>query len=272
MSPNPHQREPLQRPVGADEVLDEVVRGRHQQLRRGRVLGEVAALLQDRDPVAHLDRLVDVVGDEEDRLPDLGLQAEELVLEALAVDRVDRAEGLVHQHHRRVGGEGPGDADPLLLSAGELAREAVAEVRIEPDQVEQLADALVGALPVPAEQLRDRGDVLGDRPVREQADLLDHVADLPAQLGRVAVAHGVVADQDVALGDLDRPVGHPHRGGLPAARWADQDADLAGRHVQGEMVDRGHLLPRIPLRYVPVGNGRCLVSSLHCARSYPADR
>ena len=119
-----HQREPLERPVGADEVLDELVRGVQQELGGRRVLREVAADLEDRDPVAHLDRLVDVVGDEHDRLADLGLQAQELVLEALAVDRVDRAERLVHQHQRRVGGERAGDADALALAAGELRRVA----------------------------------------------------------------------------------------------------------------------------------------------------
>ena len=97
--------------------------------------------LQDRDPVAHLDRLVDVVGDEEDRLAQLGLQAQELVLQALAVDRVDGAERLVHQHHARVGGQRPGDADPLLLAAGELRGVAVAELGVEADQLEQLGDA-----------------------------------------------------------------------------------------------------------------------------------
>ena len=108
---------------------------------RGRVLGELAALAEDRDPVAHLDRLVDVVGDEEDRLLDLGLEAQELVLEPLAVDRVDRAEGLVHQHHAGIGGQRAGDADPLLLAARELRRVAVAELGIEADQLEQLVDA-----------------------------------------------------------------------------------------------------------------------------------
>ncbi len=81
------------------------------------VLGELAALLEDRDPVAHLDRLVDVVGDEEDRLLHLGLEAQELVLEALAVDRVDRAERLVHQHHAGVRGKRARHAHPLLLAA-----------------------------------------------------------------------------------------------------------------------------------------------------------
>ena len=100
--------------------------------------------MQDRDPVAHLDRLVDVVGDEEDRLAQLGLQPQELVLQALAVDRVDGAERLVHQHHPRVGGERPRDPDPLLLATGELGRVAVAELRVEADQLEQLGRRALG--------------------------------------------------------------------------------------------------------------------------------
>ncbi len=132
-------------------------------------------------------RLVDVVGDEEDRLADLGLEAQELVLEPLTGDRVDRAEGLVHQHHRRVRGEGSGDADALLLTARELGRIAVGDLRIERDQLHQLLDAGATTLLGPAQQARDRGDVLADRPVREEADLLDHVADLAPQLRRVAI-------------------------------------------------------------------------------------
>ena len=93
------------------------------------------------------------------------------------------AERLVHQHQRRVGGERAGDADALALAAGELGGVAVAEVAGQADQLEQLLDARGGALLVPAEQLRDGGDVVADRPVREQADLLDHVADLAPQLG-----------------------------------------------------------------------------------------
>ncbi len=114
--PHPHQSEPLQRPVGADEVLDEVVRRGHQELGRSRVLGQATTLLEDGDPVAHLDRLIDVVGDEEDRLPDLGLKPQELVLQALPVDRVDGPEGLVHQHHRGIGGQRPRHTYALLLS------------------------------------------------------------------------------------------------------------------------------------------------------------
>ena len=248
---HPLQGQDLERPVLADEVLDERVRRVHQQLGGRRVLGEDPALLQDRDPVAHLDRLVDVVGDEDDRLADLGLQAQELVLQPLAVDRVDRPERLVHQHHRRVGGERAGDADALALAARQLRRVAPAQLALEADQVQQLVHARRRPALVPAQQLRDRGDVVGDRAVREQADLLDHVADVAPQLVLVAVAHAAAADEDVAGRDVDHPVDHPHRGGLAAAGRPDEHADLARGHLEAEAVDGRAVGARVALGDLP---------------------
>ncbi len=89
-----------------------------EDLARRVVLRELATLAEYHDPVAHLDRLVDVVRDEHDRLLHFPLQREELVLQPCAVDRVDRAERLVHQHQRRVCGERTRDADALALPAG----------------------------------------------------------------------------------------------------------------------------------------------------------
>ena len=99
-SPSGLQRERLERPVAADEVRHELVDRVLEDLLRRVVLGEPAALAEDRDAVADLDRLVDVVRDEDDGLAQLLLQAQELVLEPRAHDRVDRAERLVHQHQR----------------------------------------------------------------------------------------------------------------------------------------------------------------------------
>ena len=125
------------------------------------------------------------------------LDAEELVLQPGPGDRVDRAERLVHQQHRRVRGERAGDADPLALTAGELRGVAAAvRARVEPDQLEQLVDPRLRLVAVPAEQVRDRRDVRADRLVREEADLLDHVAHAAPQLDGLRVGHVLVVEED----------------------------------------------------------------------------
>ena len=128
---------------GAHEVGDEVVGRVAEQLGRRPELREPAALGEDGDLVAHLHGLVDVVGDQDDGLVELVLEPQELVLQPRPDDRVDGRERLVHQQHRRVGGQRPRDADPLLLAPGELVRVAVGvHVGVESDQGEQLARPL----------------------------------------------------------------------------------------------------------------------------------
>ena len=195
--------------------------------------------LHDRHEVAHLDGLVDVVGHEQDGLGEVLLEPQELVLEAVADDRVDRPERLVHEHDRRVRGEGPGDAHALALAARELVRVAVAvAARIQPHDGQQL----VGPLPLPrrgpAQEPWHDDDVLTDRLVREQADLLDHVADAAPQRRHVALRGILAVDEDPAARRLDQAVDHLERRRLAAAGRADEDADLACRNLEAEVVDR----------------------------------
>jgi hypothetical protein len=68
--------------------------------------------------------------------------------------------------------------------------------------------------------------------VREQPDLLDHVADLAAQLSRLALQHAAPAEQDVAAAQRDHPVDQAHRGRLARAGRSDEHAHLAGGHGQ----------------------------------------
>ena len=87
------------------------------------------------------------MGDHHDGLAELALEPEELVLQPHPDHRVDRAERLVHEQHRRVRGQRPGHADPLPLTAGELVRVAVAvRRRVQADELEQLVGALARAV------------------------------------------------------------------------------------------------------------------------------
>src|SRR5918997_595131 len=244
------EREPLEHPVGADERGDEV-RGRvGQDVLRGVVLGEDAAFLEDGDLVAHLYRLVDVVGDEDDGLLYVLLDAEELLLEPVAGDRVDGPERLVHEHDRGVRRQGPRHPDALLLAAGELGRVAVAVlVGREADEVEQLVHAAVGALLIPSDQTRHGADVLADGAVGEEPYLLDGVADLAPELRPAHRGVLLAVDEDLALRRLDEPVDHPHARRLAATRRPDQDAYLAVLYVERQVVYDRPVGPGIRLAY-----------------------
>ena len=121
-------------------------------------------------------------------------------------------------------------------------------VGVEADQLEQLVDPRARCAPSPSRAAAARWRCCRPtRQVREQADLLDRVADLAPQLGRLALADAAAVEQDVAVGDVDHAVDHPHRGGLAAARRADEHADLAGGHLERELVDRRLRLAGIAL-------------------------
>ena len=115
--------------------------GRGEQVVGRVVLLEHAADVEHRHPVAEGHRLVDVVGDEHDGLAHLRLEVEQLVLEPGPHDRVDGAEGLVHQQHRRVGGQGPGHARPAAAGRPRARPgSGAAASRSRPDEVDQLLD------------------------------------------------------------------------------------------------------------------------------------
>ena len=201
-------------------------------------LGDLPVRVEHRDLVPDLDRFLDVVGDQDHGLVQLGLQPDQLVLQGVADDRVDRAERLVHQQHRRVRGQRPGHPDALLLAAGELVRIAAGHVRVQADQVHQLAGPVPGLGLVPAFEQRDGGDVVLDRAVREQAGLLNDVADAPPQPGRLDGGDVGAVQHDPALGRVDQPVDHPQAGGLAATARTDQDHGLAVGDLQVQRVDR----------------------------------
>src|SRR5881397_1494831 len=157
---------------------------------------------------------------EDDRLAETSLQREELALQLDARDGIERPERLIEQEERRIGGQRPGDADPLALPARQLVRVARAEhAVIETDQGEELAHARGDALGGPPLEPRHQTHVALDREVREQADLLDDVADAAAQPRGLERVRELSGDPDLPRRGLEQAIDQLERRGLarPAA-------------------------------------------------------
>ena len=154
------------------------------ELLGGRELHD-AAEVHHRDALAHVAHHGEVVGDEDDRQPEIALQVAQQV-EDLGLDRdVQGGDGLVGDDQLGLQRDRAGDADALALAAGELVRQPVVVLGVEPDLLHQLLHAalallLVGQRAVDDERLGDdRADGLA-RVQRRVRVLEDHL-HVPAQ-------------------------------------------------------------------------------------------
>src|SRR5919202_3462338 len=201
---------------------------RGEDLLGGTMLDELAHE-HERRRVRHARGLLHVVGDDDDRVALLELVDE--VLDAQRGDRVERRARLVHEDDLGLDGDRTGDAQPLLLAAGQPdARppQAVLDLVPQPGADERALDALLQIDAANAAQPQAGGDVVEDRHRREGVRLLEHHADRPAHGDHVdAVAVDVeVVEQHAYLGAgaLNLPVhavDAAHERRLAAPRWAD---------------------------------------------------
>ncbi len=188
----------------------------------------------DDDPVGEEQRLVDVVGDEEDGGAHLLPHAEQQLLHRHPRLRVERGERLVHQHHARPVDEHPGDPHPLLHAARQLARVRVLEAA-QPDQVEVGARGALALDTTDAAHLQAELHVAEDGLPREERVLLEDHAAVGAGAGDARAVHD------------HAPSGGPHEarhrvehGGLPAAGRPEQRHELAGLRREVEAAHRLH--------------------------------
>ncbi len=166
------------------------------------------------------------------------LDAAELGVQLAARQRVERAEWLVHQQHRRIGSERPRDTDPLPLTAGQLVGPPRAELRRrQPDQIEQLLGAARNPLGRPPLELRHDGNVGAHRQVRKQPDVLQHEPDASTQLDRIPTRRLSALDDDDAGVRQQKPVDQLEDRRLASAATADECEDNARVDRDREMVE-----------------------------------
>ena len=89
--------------------------------RRRVALGDEAPVVEDLDPVAQVHHQRDVVGDEDDRDPELVAQPADQAQQLLRLDRVHAGVGLVEQQDLGLGADRAGDLEPALVAVREVA-------------------------------------------------------------------------------------------------------------------------------------------------------
>src|SRR5215203_4160906 len=183
---------------GGLEGRRELVAGPRQAKRL--LVEDAAGLrLHDDGAVGKRHRLLDVVGNEEHRRAVLLPQGEKMLVQARPGEGVEGRERLVEEEHLRLGHEGAGDRDPLLLAAGQLARPA-AGMLDEPDAGKRVPDpvaALGGGAVVEPE-----ADIVGDGQPGQEARLLEHDPDRRVRLAQaLAVEENGAAGGPVESGD-----------------------------------------------------------------------
>ncbi len=137
---------------------------------------------------------------------------------------IEVRERLVHEEHRRLADDGAAERDALALAAGELLRLAVEEL-VELDGLGGLLDAALDVGLGDLAQLQAEREVVAHRHVGVERVALEDHRDV-AILGR-DVVDDAIPDAERAAGDLLEPGDHAQAGGLPTARWSDQDHELA---------------------------------------------
>jgi len=185
-----------------------------------------------------------VVGDHEDGLVELAAGLAEHGEDGIGVFRIEVAGGLVGEDDGRVGDEGAGDGDALLLAAGELVG-AVVEAAGEAEEAGKAVEEGV------IEGLSGLGDVVGDLDVAhggeggEEVEALEDEADAgAAEPGAIGVGEAGeldAADGDGAGGGGGEAAEDVEEGGFAGAGRADDGDELAGLDGEVDVAESGDL-------------------------------
>ena len=202
---------------------------------------------EDEQPIGEEDRLLQLRGDEQDRVARLLEEPQEVLLHQLARHGVEPAERLVHQHDLRVVDERAGELAAPLHATGELRRILVLEP-LESDLLQEPARLLSGLAPVHAPHVGTEHHVLERGHPGEQRRFLEHdEAVAPGSLDALPVDEDLAGARLLVAGD------EVDEGALAAARGADHDVETARLDVEGGALDHHLARPFLPehLRHVP---------------------
>ena len=218
----------------ADEQVGRII----VQVLRGIDLLDEAVLHND-DAGAHGHSLGLVVGNVDEGGLQTLVQLGDLGAHLRAQLRVQVGQRFVQQEDLRLTDDGAAQGDTLTLTAGQSLRLAVEQVL----DVQDLGSLFARACRSPSfgrlAQLQAERHVVVNGHVRIQSVVLEHHRDIA--ILRRDVVDQLVADVQLALGDLFQTGDHTQRGGLTAAGRPDQNDELLVLDIQAEVGNSGHV-------------------------------
>src|SRR3954471_22952010 len=186
--------------------------------------------------IAEEDRLADAVGDEDDGLVLGEPHLLQLDVHLVARQRVERAEGLVHQQQNRIVDQRAADRHALAHAARELRGVGLLE-SLQAGETEQRVRPLARGSAIAAPEVDRQHQVVGDRPPVEQRVALEHHAEA---LGRTVDRRAVHADRAPAR--RLEPGDAAQQRALAAAARPEHAHELAGCDRQARVLDGDNAL------------------------------
>ena len=200
---------------------------------------DLLAAAEDGDQIRDLEDLLQLVADEDDRLP-LRLEALEDLEELACLLRRQHGRRLVEDEDLRAAVERLQDLDALLLADRDVLDPRV-RVDVELELVGELAHTALGGGSVEQHGARPglqrEHDVLGHGHHRDEHEVLVDHADACVDCGvRRADLRRLAVEQDLALVVAVEPVEDVHQGRLAGAVLAEQCVHLAAPDVEIDIV------------------------------------
>ena len=203
-----------------------------------RLLGDDAAVADNRDPAAELFRLFEVVRREEDRQA-AGVERPQKRPELQALFDVDAGRRLVEDEELRLVDERARERQPALLPAGDL-RVLDARLRREAEALEERVGARGDCAPAQPVVARLEDEDVANREVAIEVELLRREPDESSGLAPLALV--VVAEDPNRSGALAREADdRVDRRRLAGAVAAEKAEEIAVLDVQRDVVDGDEL-------------------------------
>ncbi len=180
-------------------------------------------------------RLFQVVRGDQNRGAGVGETIDEAP-EGAARQGIDTRGRLVEKQHARLVHDRRAEGDPLLPAAGQ-ARDHPVAFLLQTREPQHPVDFLVALLVRDAVHAGKEREVLGDRHVLVERELLRHVAHLPADLRRAQVLPRT-GELGHTTGRIQQPAEHLDRGRLAGAVGPEQPVHLTVFHLQRQVVNR----------------------------------